>query len=174
MTDIPEPDLAPPHPLLAAPAGPPDERQREAVFARTARILWRRRLARRLAHATVLVACFVAGLLTMYWLRPPAPPRESVTINVVPAPAPAPTAPGPSALERQANQKPEDRRDLFRRAGDLYATEHGDLQAALRCYGRSLDAGTASDLAISPNDHWLLMAIKDARQKEKNDAKTSQ
>src|SRR5262245_6680186 len=173
MTDIPEPDFGLPHPLLAAPAGPPDERQREAVFARTARILWRRRLARRLAHAAALVACFIAGLLTMYWLRPPAPPPETVTNTVVPVPAPA-APPEPTAVEQQANQKPEERRELFRRAGDLYATEQGDLQAALRCYGRSLDAGTASDLAISPNDHWLLMAIKDARQKEKIDAKTNQ
>src|SRR5215471_11287180 len=126
MTDIPEPDLGLPHPLLAAPAGPPDERQREAVFARTARILWRRRLARRLVQATALVACFVAGLLTMYWLRPPAPPREPETSKVVPTPSPVPLPPEPAAL------------------------------------------------AISPDDHWLLMAIKDARQKEKNDGKTSQ
>src|SRR5262245_2288454 len=174
MTDIPEPDFGLPHPLLAAPAGPPDERQREAVFARTARILWRRRLARRLVQATALVACFVAGLLTMSWLRPPAPPREPETSKVVPGPAPAPLAPEPAALERQAAQNAQERRDLFRRAGDLYATEHGDLQAAVRCYGRSLDAGSASDLTISPDDHWLLMAIKDARQKEKNDGKTSQ
>ena len=63
---------------------------------------------------------------------------------------------------------------IYRRAADVYATEQGDLESALRCYSRSLDAGTDEDLAISPDDHWLLMAIKDARQKEKNDARTSQ
>ena len=70
-------------------------------------------------------------------------------------------------------RNPERRGDLYRRAGDLYATEQGDLSSALRCYSESLDAGNEKDLTISTDDHWLLMAIKDARQKEKNDARTS-
>jgi len=170
MTDTPEPDCAALHPLLAASSVHADAQLREAVFAQTARVLWRRRLIRRLAHAAALAACFGAGLLTAEWRHPPAPPRERVVTEL--PPSRVPSAPEPSALERQASQNPE-RRDLYRRAGDLYATEEGDLKSALRCYGESLGASTPADLAISSEDHWLLMAIKDARQKEKNDARTN-
>lgn len=173
MTDIPEPESLPPHPLLAASAPIADGRLREAVFAQTVRVLWRRRVARRLAHGAVLVACFVAGLLTAEGLRPAAPPREKVIVTVAPAPAPVPPAAEPAELERLAQRSPERRGDLYRRAGDLYASEQGDLSSALRCYSESLDAGNDKDLTISTDDHWLLMAIKDARQKEKNDARTS-
>ena len=174
MTDTPEPESLPPHPLLAASPQETDSRLREAVFGQTARILRRRRLVRRLAHVAALVACFVAGLLTAEWRRPAVSPRERVIVTVAPAPAPAPPAAEPAELERLAQRSPERRGDLFRRAGDLYATEQGDLSSALRCYSESLDAGGAKDLAISTDDHWLLMAIKDARQKEKKDARTSQ
>ncbi len=173
MTNTPEPESLPPHPLLAAPPPRTDGRLREAVFAKTARVLRRRRLVRRLAHAAALAACFAAGLLTAESLRSAAPPREREIVTVAPSPAPAPPAAEPAELERLAKRSPERRGDLYRRAGDLYATEQGDLSSALRCYSESLDAGNDKDLAISTDDHWLLMAIKDARQKEKNDARTS-
>ncbi len=50
-------------------------------------------------------------------------------------------------------------------------TEEIDPQSALRCYSNALDNGTEQDLAISSEDNWLLMAIKDARLKERNHAK---
>ena len=174
MTDTPEPESFPPHPLLAASSQGTDDRLREAVFAQTARILRRRRLVRRFAHAAALAACFVAGLLTAEWRRPIAPPRERVIVTIAPSPISTPPAAEPAELERLAKRSPERRGDLFRRAGDLYATEQGDLSSALRCYSESLDASDEKALTISTNDHWLLMAIKDARQKEKKDARTSQ
>src|SRR5438105_9483148 len=174
MIDTPAPESLPPHPLLAAFPQETDSRLREAVFGQTARILRRRRLLRRLAHAAALAACFVAGLLTAEWRRPVAPPRERVIVTVAPSPVSAPPAAEPADLERLAKRSPERRGDLFRRAGDLYATEQGDLSSALRCYSESLDAGNEKALTISTNDHWLLMAIKDARQKEKKDARISQ
>src|SRR5205823_1029828 len=84
MTNTPEPESLPPHPLLTASALVTDDRLRETVFAQTVRILWRRRVARRLAHATGLAACFVAGLLTAEWRRPAAPPPEREIVTVVP------------------------------------------------------------------------------------------
>lgn len=174
MSNIPEPESCPPpHPLLAVSPPREDGRLREAVFAKTSRVLRRRRMARRLAHVAALAACFVAGQLTAEWLRPAAPSPERELVTVGPSPAPAPPAAEPSELERLAQRSPERRGDLYRRAGDLYATEQGDLSSALRCYSESLDAGNENDLTISTDDHWLLMAIKDARQKEKNDARTS-
>jgi hypothetical protein len=59
---------------------------------------------------------------------------------------------------------------LYRRAADRYLEEEGDVGSAVRCYGRALDEGGGRDLAIAPGDSWLLMVIKNARQKEKDDA----
>ena len=65
----------------------------------------------------------------------------------------------------------EKQADFFRLAGARHVAEGGDLQAALRCYRQSLDAGSEEDLAVKPEDDWLLMALKDARKKEKQHAK---
>jgi hypothetical protein len=173
MIDTPEPESLPPHPLLARSAPVEDDRLRQAVFVRTARVLRRRCVVRRLAHAVALAACFLGGMLTAEWRRPLPPPPEKEIVTVVPPTTPAPPAAEPAELERLAKRNPERRGDLYRQAGDLYATEQGDLSSALRCYRESLDAGNEKDLTISTDDHWLLMAIKDARQKEKNDARTS-
>jgi hypothetical protein len=64
------------------------------------------------------------------------------------------------------------RNELYRQAGDSYMEEEHDPQSALRCYTNALDHGTKQDLTISADDNWLLMAIKGARQKENNYAKT--
>src|SRR5262245_30233190 len=113
MTDIPEPESLPPHPLLGVAVPVADDHLREAVFARTGRVLRRRRVVRRLAHGAALAACFVAGLLTAEWRRPAAPPREPETVTVVPPVAPAPPATEPSELERFAKRSPERRGDLL-------------------------------------------------------------
>jgi hypothetical protein len=76
----------------------------------------------------------------------------------------------PVALEWQALDSPQPRPDLARQAGDRYAAEEGDYQSALRCYRDALDAGSDRDRAIQPNDSWLLMVLKNAREKEKRDA----
>jgi hypothetical protein len=60
---------------------------------------------------------------------------------------------------------------IYQEAGDRYLEEERDPLEALRCYGNALDSAGGEDLAISPNDTWLMMAIKNARQKEKRDAK---
>jgi hypothetical protein len=72
--------------------------------------------------------------------------------------------------EWQAAENPDKRAILFRQAGDRYVAEGSDWESALRCYSGALNAGTEADLAISPDDNWLLMALKDARQKEKRHA----
>lgn len=55
--------------------------------------------------------------------------------------------------------------DLYRQAGDRCSTEEGDLASALRCYGQALDAAP-DQVAVNPQDNWLLIALKQARQKE--------
>jgi len=167
MSDGTDPDRDLIDRLLAAPPASTGEALRQPVFARTARVLRRRRLARRLAGAVAFAACYAAGVLSARWLTPaPRPVERIVTVERPRSPErPPPERPG--ALERQARADAARRSALYRRAGDLYATEQGDLQAALRCYGQSLDTAPTKDLAIAASDHWLLMAIKDAREKEK-------
>ena len=50
-----------------------------------------------------------------------------------------------------------------------FELERGDVKEAVRQYTRYLKLAPADQLAISPGrDSWLLMALKDARAKEKN------
>jgi hypothetical protein len=56
---------------------------------------------------------------------------------------------------------------LFRRAGDRYLEAEGNVASALRCYRLALDLASESELAVAPEDTWLLIALKDARQKER-------
>ncbi len=103
-------------------------------------------------------------------MKPQAPPSPSPT-PPTPAPDTPPSAPASAvALEWKAFDADKPRPDLYRQAGDQYV--HGDDPAsALRCYGRSLDEASDKDLAISPDDDYLLMMVKEARLKEKDHAK---
>jgi hypothetical protein len=115
---------------------------------------------------TGLAACFAAGLFTGRLGNEPVPAPEK---RLVVAGRPVPTPPSPLTLEWQALDSPQPRPDVYRSAGDRY-DEDGDYQSALRCYRGALDTGSDKDLAIAPEDSWLLMVLKDARQKEKRDA----
>jgi len=161
MTDTPERD--PLDDLLAPPPAADAAWLRQAVLAATARPLRRRRWLRRGALVAALAACFAAGMLTTRWLMPAAPtavvqadgPREQRN-----APAPPPSeAPAPP-------QRETDVAASLLRAGDHFLNEEGDPAAALRCYTGALNAGSEDDTRFSPDDNWLLMAIKTAREKE--------
>lgn len=176
MHDIFSPEPDPLDGLLRPPAMPPDaEAMQERVYERTIRVLRRRRHLRRAALGAALAASFALGFLVMrLTVHPKTPdlPARSVSEG---EPQPAPPAPAPDepALVREwhAFDSDNQRSELYRQAGDSYMTEENDPQSALRCYANSLDHGTEQDRAISTDDNWLLMAIKDARQKEKGHAK---
>jgi hypothetical protein len=154
---------------------------RQAVLHRTTRLLRRRRWQRRGAVVLALAACYVAGLVTMRWLTP-LPAAETIVVEkTTQAAPPPPEAPPPQqeaepparALEWKALDHPQITVEYYRRAGDRYLAESNDMQAAVRCYKQMLDAGSEHDLIIAPDDTWLLMALKEARQKEKLDAKAN-
>jgi hypothetical protein len=164
--------------LLAPPPLPLDaDALRQDVYARTRTILRSRRRLRLFAYAAALLVSFAAGLLAMRSAMRPAPdPLPDVRVERHEGPPPTytpPTPPDESALAREwiAFDSTDHRRELYQDAGDLYMTAEIDPQSALRCYTNSLDNGTEQDLTISTDDNWLLMAIKDARQKEKDHAK---
>ena len=165
-------------PAVATDAGLPF---RGRLLNQTIRSLRGRRRRRVVAWAAALAACYVAGVLTVYWLVPPRIERIEIVRSV---PTPEPTAPmavktaapdakpvSAVAMEWKAFDADQHRPELYRKAGDRYLSEDADPASALRCYGQSLNGASDKDLAISPNDDYLLMLVKNARQKEKDHAK---
>ncbi len=170
MSDFSERPADPLDALLAPPTARPDEAFRRRVLGRTVGVLRRRRIVRWLTRSAALAACYAAGVLTAYALRPAPPPPQVVHVLAPPAP-PAPAGPAPAlSQEWEAVDHPDQAAELYRAAGDRYLAEEADPRAAVRCYGNALSAGQAEDLTIGPGDSWLLMAIKDARQRERRDA----
>jgi hypothetical protein len=167
-----------PDPLneLLDPPGLPEparlEAVREGTFARTVRALRRGRAWRRLGRVGALAACYAAGFLTAWGLSsgPEGPPPPGATTHSAPSDVSV-TGQGALALEERAREGEEGRSELYRRAGDHYLAE-ADPEGAMRCYARALDAGTPEERSIAPEDSWLLMAIKHARQREMDDAHT--
>jgi hypothetical protein len=162
MTDTPDPLDE----LLAAPAPVDAAALRQSLLATTTRRLRRRRWLRRGALAVALAACYAAGLLTMRLLTPAAPVADQ-PVPVAERP-PEPPAPAPAVVvEKRAEEAPDaERAALLRQAGDRYLNDEADPEAALRCYSKSLSTGSTDDAKFSPDDNWLLMAIKNAREKE--------
>jgi hypothetical protein len=152
----------------------PADALRQTLRARTTGVLRRRRRLNKLAGVGALVACFLAGMATMYALVPrvpiagqPASEAPAVAVHKVdPAPVEQP-AQSARAIELAADTQPDRRAARLRQAGDLYLQQEQDYAAALRCYTQALDTGDAQALAFSPDDTWLEMALKDARRKEK-------
>ncbi len=176
-----------PDPLDDLLRSPPDVEGGLALRLRllnqTTRTLRGARRRRVVAWATRLAACYVAGVLTVYWFAPKRIERIEI-VRDVPAPAPAvltpaPVAPIPAnpkptsavAMEWKAFDADQHRSELYRQAGERYLREGADPASALRCYGQSLNGASDKDLAISANDDYLLMLVKNARQKEKGHAK---
>jgi hypothetical protein len=153
---------------------------REQLRQQTVRIVRARRRWRRLGYAAALAVCYVAGVVTMRFLASVPQPELQVVVAPQPEPMTAePQAPEPTLaglpddgapaliLERRGQQAPRSLQTLlFRRAGDRYLEQEGDVVAALRCYRRALDVAPVNELAIAAEDSWLLMALKNERSKE--------
>jgi hypothetical protein len=152
--------------LLGPRPAAADPTFRAALLRRTRSAVRRRVWARRLALAAALAACFAAGLVTMAVLTPPRPEPAPLPLT---GQQPTPPGPPPVALEDQAAQKPDERAALFREAGQRYLQDQGDVESALRCYRQSLDSN--AELAVAPEDDWLLIALKHARQEERRHAR---
>jgi hypothetical protein len=159
--------------LLAPPPVPPPQPE---VFDRTVQVLRRQRRVRRLGGIGVLMAVYAAGLLTILACQPPqelssGQPRlsreeaQTAMLPSTPLPRPGQMA---SELEWKALTAPDEAAGLYRQAGDLYLADSEPAEA-VRCYGNALAAGKTQDLEVSPEDSWLLMVIKQARKKERDE-----
>jgi hypothetical protein len=155
----------------------------ESLDARTLPVVRRRRVVRRAGFVAALAACFAAGAFTMRLLTPTVEPEVQVVERfiereAVPSPTPRSDpavlqqATSALVLEWQAVENPERRAELFRRAGDRYLNDENDMESAVRCYKKALNAATAEDLQINPQDTWLLISLKNARQEEHRHGKS--
>ena len=158
--------------------GPPALRQ--SILAQTTRALRRRRLVRRLAQAGALAACFLAGMGTMSLVSPapmgekPPEPRiakaeKKADLAIAPPPVKAEAAPSIVDMEWRAFDSRDNRAALFFDVAQRYF-DQSDFESALRCYRQAFDAAPREGLTIHPDDNWLVMALKEARQKEDNNA----
>jgi hypothetical protein len=166
--------------LATLPLPPSTTELKERILAKTTRVIRHRRWSRRLAVAAGMAACYVAGALTVW---PAARHVEMSTSSPavasprpVPQPQPSPSRPkpaqSPSQLEWQAIEDRHAGADLYRQAGDRYLNEAQDVESALRCYRNALARGGNEAFAISPDDSWLLVALKSSHSREENNAKT--
>jgi hypothetical protein len=162
--------------LDTPPTAPADAAFRQRLLEQTRRLLRRRLWRRRAGFTAALAACYLAGVVTMELLHPtvPAPSEIEKPDGARPSTPPSKevvTGLTAVALENRAFDSEEPRPELYRMAGDRYLAESGDLQAALRCYRQALDESPEQDLQVKPEDNWLLIALKESRQKEKEYAK---
>jgi hypothetical protein len=149
--------------LAPHPAAPPSAE----VFARTVRVLRRQRCLRRVRGVAVLAATYAAGLLTVLAYQPPTVgPAPLAEVRPVEPPSLTGEAPLPTQEELPAVNGAAAAVQLYHQAGDLFLSED-DPHEALRCYSNALDAGKSEDLEVSTQDSWLLLAIKQARKKER-------
>ena len=127
---------------------------------------------RRLVAVGALAGCYAIGLLALNCGS--SPPFELPVVqhaSIQPAPVearPQPKEPTAADLEWQALEVPESATTLYRQAGDRYLAD-AEPADAVRCYGNALAEGTSRDLEVAPDDSWLLMVIKQARKKERNE-----
>lgn len=177
MNQLPEPDPWAGQ-LGKVPASGQTEEFRQALLLRTMRLVRRKVWVRRAAIVSALAACYVAGLLTMHWVAPRPSQMETQVTSAPSDEKKVDSVPKIEGLQPPAEASAEileqwgplvdldKRAALYRRAGDRYYADHSDLQGALRCYRLALDAGSQTDLQIAADDNWLLIALKEARNKE--------
>jgi hypothetical protein len=166
---------------LLTPRHAPDDgaELRHDLLARSTSLLRRRRRLKRVAWVAALAACNGAGLVTMHWLAP----EPAVQIVYRDAESPRDTPPGPKretppetavAVENRALDATDrrERGELYRKAAELYRRD-GDYANWVRCRGNALDEARQEDLAVTPDDDSVTIALKLERQKkEKRDART--
>ena len=150
-----------------------DDRLRAAVFAQTVGVLRGRRRLKRCTLAAGLLTCYLAGIMTMSIFctgreqdRPTAPPPALAAHPQ--RPASPPRHQSPRSEEQYAAAKKPSGFESWRRIGDHYLHDTGDVSLAVAGYSEAINLASAEERRISPGqDNWLMMALKDARLKER-------
>ena len=151
-----------------------DDRLRAAVFAQTVGVLRGRRRLKRCALAAGLLGCYLAGVATMGVFRagqerdrPPAAGPAMADNSQRAAPHRRHVSASPK--EQQVAAKKPSGFESWRRIGDHFLSDSGDVSLAVAGYSEAINLASAEERRISPGqDNWLLMALKqDALSKEK-------
>ena len=151
-----------------------DDRLRAAVFAQTVGVLRGRRRLKRCALAAGLLGCYLAGITTMGLLRagqerdrPPA--AGPATADNSQRAASQSAARFDQSRKKQVAVKKPSGFESWRRIGDHFLSDSGDVSLAVAGYSEAINLASAKERRISPGqDNWLLMALKqDALSKEK-------
>ena len=155
-----------------------DDNLRRAVLAQTTAVIRRRRRLKRCVLAAGLLGCYLAGMGTMDLWRPAASAtgqangQHATGVKPIPHKTPSPLRAKPGAPETtQVAMASISGYESWRHIGDHYLRDNGDISLAVAGYSQALDLATEEERAIAPGqDNWLLMALKDARTKERNHA----
>jgi hypothetical protein len=157
-----------------------DDRLREVLLSQTLGVVRRRRRMRRCAMAAVLAACYLAGIVSVNLWRtegpvsPPTSMSRPILADKDPIKTDAPRQPLAAAIAPQkhpAESKKPSGFEAWRRIGDHYLRETGDLSLAVAGYSEAINLASEKELELSPGqDNWILMALKDAKLKERNHA----
>ena len=159
-----------------------DDNLREAVLARTIGVVRRCRRMKRCALAAGLLGCYLAGITTVgLWrsegnMSPQSPTGQPMIAEQPPQKVVPPLLP-PAAnpKKQQVAAKNPSGFESWRRIGDHYLHEKGDVSLAVAGYSEAINLASQEELALSPGqDNWILMALKDARTKERNHAFSKQ
>ena len=151
-----------------------DDRLRAAVLAQTVGVLRGRRRLKRCAVIAGLLGCYLAGITTMGMLRagskqePPAAPGPTMTAGSQHA-APRSRHVSTTPKEQQVAVKKPSGFESWRRIGDHFLRDSGDISLAVAGYSEAINLASAEERRISPGqDNWLMMALKqDAQSREK-------
>jgi hypothetical protein len=151
---------------LYRPSAP--EGLRRALRDRTARAVRSRVRRRRFLVAALVVLAYGGGVATAYRFFDATadPAGREIAVSRPGEAEPAARDPDPAALEqRAAGAPPEARIPLLQRAGDLYLSGPGNVERAVDCYRRVLEALPPSRrTVVEPGDSWLLLAMKESRR----------
>jgi hypothetical protein len=145
-----------------------EEGLKAMVLARTTAAVRIRRHRRRLGMAIGVLLTYAVGFgSACLWTASTSPGvrgDEAVEPRVERT-QPTEQTPPPGEIERRALPAPrEERMRLLKLAGDRYLGEEGDVEGAVRCYGKYLDLVWKTGAAPpTPADNWLLIAMKNSR-----------
>jgi hypothetical protein len=152
---------------------------RDRLLAETTQVVVKRVRHRLWMRAAGWGLAYAAGLVTAWfgfraWDQP-SNNAPQVAVQTVTQPAAVEKAkPTPSAVAsrvtpellryRVASAPRDEQIKLLKQAGDLYLRERNDLRSAVQCYQQVLElADTPEQLAVVPEDTWLLAELKNAR-----------
>jgi hypothetical protein len=149
----------------------PDDTLRSALLAQTVGVLRFRRRLKRCALAASLLGCYFAGITTMGLMRTGGEQRQPLAAKSQPVAVDVRNV-APAANDNQLAAKKPTAFESWRRIGDHYLRESGDVSLAVAGYSEAINLASKEERAISPErDNWLVMALKlDAQSQERTHA----